>query len=887
MNAAIATVESLLHGSSVFRIPHFQRSYSWGEKQWDRLWTDLLALNSDKSNRKHFLGPLVCTPVPTVAGANLTQYVVIDGQQRLTTLSVLFGAIRDAAFDHSEADLAAQVTEDYLLHHRRRDALRFKLVPRTADHMMWQQMVERLSNPITDESAIDDAWRWFHLRVQSLVHRDGIGALRDLLHNASQRFAFVSITIDDENPYRVFESLNSTGLALSEFDLVRNHLFMQVPLDEQKRFDEQVWQPFERLWDDCRRSEGNAAKEATAVIRHFVMRHVGHFKKGETFMRFREWLDGARLTPAQAVVELTSAAKVARRFREICVIRDNRHEGKDNSHWPHDEIDRRLMQLSYCDAGTAMPLLIELFSRHAGGRLAKPELTDCLGYLVSLLIRRAIVEESTRQYDRKFVEIAIRLGESTCESLQHALHLFGWPSDQSIADALRSFPFYKSEPRKARLVLEEIERDRDHREAVQLGTMQVEHVMPQKLSGEAGAVWKKTLGENHRQMHQQLVHTLGNLTLSGYNQRLSNRRFRDKLKDLRKSNLELNREIAEMATWTGDVIAQRTVSLTKQFQRIFPVIGEPPPLETIEGSVRGERTDSNRTFWQLLLDRLCVEQPEIKPGSLHGRTNKAISGGHSCLRYVLFRNRSEVGVRAVFRGANGQRAFGFIRAARADIEREVGAPMSEAAGQKSWAGQFRISRQRLPDASPAAVDAEIQWLIKHMLSMRRVIEPRIAELGLAAARELSAVERMRVAWFTELLAYARTRTSLHASTSASVNSWVRRAAGGGHTGYEYWVFKNYSRVEFELNGRRSDPTLSKRQFDELLKHRSQIEAVTGPLKWERLPNHRASRIGIRMPGGLDTPRDEWAALHQRMVDVMLKFQEAFQPIVESGVLEQV
>jgi hypothetical protein len=383
------------------------------------------------------------------------------------------------------------------------------------------------------------------------------------------------------------------------------------------------------------------------------------------------------------------------------------------------------------------------------------------------------------------------------------------------------------------------------------------------------------------------VHTLGNLTLSGYNQRLSNRSFRDKLKDLRKSNLELNREIAESATWTGEVITQRTVSLTKQFQRIFPVIGEAPPLEMVEGSVRGERADSNRTFWQSLLDRLCAEEPDIKPGSLHGRTNKAISGSHSCLRYVLFRNRSEVGVRAVFRGVDGQRAFGFIRAARADVEREVGVPLSEAAGLKSRAGQLRISRQRLPDASPAAVDAEIQWLIKQMLSMRRALEPRIAELGLLTRRELSAADRIRLEWFTDLLTYARTRTPLHGAITPSAGAWVRRAAGSGNTGYCYWVFKSYSRVEFELSGLRSDPTLSKRQFDLLLTHKKQIESVTGPLRWERLPEHRLSRIGIRIPGGIETSRDEWPEVHRRLVDIMVKFHEAFQPIVDSGVLEQV
>ena len=187
----------------------------------------------------------------------------------------------------------------------------------------------------------------------------------------------------------------------------------------------------------------------------------------------------------------------------------------------------------------------------------------------------------------------------------------------------------------------------------------------------------------------------------------------------------------------------------------------------------------------------------------------------------------------------------------------------------------------------AAIEAEIEWLIKQMLHMRRALEPRIAELGLAPQRELSPVERLRIEWFTELLAHARTRTTLHTSTSPAINAWVRRAAGSGNTGYEYWVFKNYSRVEFEMNGRRVDPSLSKRQFDLLLTHREQIESVTGPLRWERLPEHRTSRIGLRISGGLETPRDQWPAVHDKLVGMMLKIHEAFQPIVDSGVLERV
>jgi hypothetical protein len=890
MDARIVTVEALLHGSSVFLIPHFQRDYSWREKQWERLWSDVLGIAEDPTSRKHFIGPLVCAATTPVAGDNLTRFQVIDGQQRLTTLSILFGALRDAAAELGERDLAAQIAEDFLVHHRRRDAMRYKLVPRTGDRSVWQNLVEERPDARSEISGIDDAWLWFREQVRALASTEGGAAIQRLRFAAGQRLAFVSITIADENPYRVFESLNTTGLALTEFDLVRNHLFMKVPIEAQEQFDTAIWQPFERLWKTACEDPSKVGRHATAFLRQFLMRKAGHFNKGETFQQFKTWCDGLGATSEQVIAILSRQAAHAVTMHRAEQLRDGRQRGVDGADWPTEQLGQRLLQLAYCDAGTSMPLLLELFDRHDRDEIDSDELLGCLQDLVSFLVRRSIAGEKTKQYDKKFVDVTRKLGSSVRATLQDALHRIGWPSDTVVLAALRTFPLYASESSKARLILEELERSQRSKERVQLAPLQIEHVLPQKLSGSDGKEWKEMLGARWRDDHERVVHALGNLTLTGFNQTLSNKAFATKRTTLRASKLSLNEAFHGLRRWNADSIDERGQRLGREFLERFPVIGDPPPASEEEVHQKVQKADRNRDFWRLVSDRIAETDGEPLAGNPSGKPFLDLRTNFRCLKIVPYFNRrsSTIGVMASFLGSEGDKRFATVRAGRKAIEERFGAPLAERARRKGSAADFHLERV-VPDLETGAGEAAaVEWLAEHACRLRTAMGPALEAAGARIARNRSTERHLaRRRWYQQLLERARGRLPLHAHRTASVDSWVSAASGVRGLTYVYVVAQRASRVELYISHNREDPERPKRRFAWFESRRREIGRSLPDLVWERLDDKEACRLSIPVEGGYRSPDADWPRIHDALIDCMIRLHGTMQPIIDAGEVERV
>jgi hypothetical protein len=886
MDARIATVEALLHGSSVFLIPHFQRDYSWREKQWARLWSDALGIAADPTSRKHFIGPLVCAATTPVPGDNITRFQVIDGQQRLTTLSILFGAMRDVAAELGDKDLAAQLGEDFLLHHRRKDAMRYKLVPRTGDRAVWQNLVERDPNAKSDVSGIDDAWLWFRDQVRAITTSDGVAAIQRLRYAVGQRLAFVSITIADENPYRVFESLNTTGLALTEFDLVRNHLFMKVPIDAQEHYDAMVWRPFEQLWKGACENPESVGKHATAFLRQFLMRKVGRFNKGDTFQQFKTWCDGLRDTPEQVVAILSTQARHAIDMLRAEQLRDRRQSGGDKADWPEDVLHQRLLQLAYCDAGTTMPLLLELFDRSAcKDPRDDDELMGCLQDLVSFLVRRSIAGEKTKQYDKKFVEVTRGLGTPVRKSLQDALHRMGWPSDNVVLAALRTFPLYHSERSKARLMLEEIERKQQNKEQVVLAPLQIEHVLPQTLSGADGKEWKEMLGPKWREDHGRVVHTLGNLTLTGFNQKLSNKSFTTKRTTLKTSKVTLNDAFHGLQRWNAERIETRGEKLGRVFLELFPVTGEPPPISDAEIQEKSKRADRNREFWQDVCEMIAAQDGALMAGNPAGRAYLDLPTNYHCLKIVPYFNRKDrvIGVSASFVGKEGDLRFATVRTERAAIEQRLGAPLVERERRSGRAASFQHERVAQDVDTPGGEQAAAAWLAEHAMRLRSAMTPAMHAAGAKPAKLRNTEKHLlRKRWFQKLLERARLSTSLHAHRTAGVESWVNASSGVRGLEYVYSVSKDSSRVELYLLHDRKDPERPKRRYAWFEQHRKQIAASLPDLVWERLDEKEACRLSIPIAGGIDSPENTWPKIHDQLVDAMIRLHAALQPLIDSG-----
>ncbi len=284
MEARAKTIGDILYSRDQYIVPFFQREYSWKKENWTRLWSDVLDLVKDGGKSRHFIGPLVCTPFEPFPGES--KFQLIDGQQRMTTLSVLLAALRDVARERGEENVEAEINEDFLVHKRGKGWDRLKILPRAGDREVLRGIIEGDVTKEMKRQRLYRAYRYFRRMLER--HVEGLEQarpeLRRFLAALTRQLSLVVITIDGENPYEIFESLNSTGLPLEESDLIRNYLFMQVPLSEQDFFNNQTWQPFEDLFEA---SDTHGALNATDFFRNYIMREGAYSKRGSTFADFK------------------------------------------------------------------------------------------------------------------------------------------------------------------------------------------------------------------------------------------------------------------------------------------------------------------------------------------------------------------------------------------------------------------------------------------------------------------------------------------------------------------------------------------------------------------------------------------------------------------------
>lgn len=620
MEAHAKTIRQILESGSQFLIPFFQRSYSWRKPNWKRLWTDVASLFEDGHRGQHFLGPLVCTIEKAIPGSP-SMYLLIDGQQRLTTLSILLAALRDVATRTNEKKLAARIHESYLVHRHEEGLQKYKILPRIGDREVLIGIVDQNLKKDHEQSPLVTAYRYFSRMLEEHCGSDDVPTkLSRLFAIAADQLALVVITIDGENPFEIFESLNSTGLPLEESDLIRNFLFMQVPLDKQEAFNGQYWKDFEAFFPGS-----ESGKLATSFYRHYLMRNGEYSKAKSTFVDFKTLCNASPMAAELRVKELTTFAEFDRILRnpDLCDSRS---------------IRTVLHDITRLDVTTAYPLILNLFARYALGGLSETEFAGCLTDLASFVLRRSICGESTRAYGRWFVEAIKAIAASPRSDLQQYWFKRGWPDNAAVRNNLGTFPIYRREPKKLRLMLEAIEIAKGHKEKVLFDNVQIEHVMPQSIgNSDDGKSWKSMLGDSWKEVHDSLLHTVGNLTLTAYNPELSNRSYKAKKDELSRSHLELNRHFASVPSWTKDAIEKRTLILAKDVTTVWP---RPPggPAYAPSPDNSGATGNLFQNFWSEFAMVLKAVFPEVVFARCPSPNYGNVKGPRRCFWYMFYAN---------------------------------------------------------------------------------------------------------------------------------------------------------------------------------------------------------------------------------------------------------
>ena len=582
MKAGPTTLKPLIEGQKQYRVPIFQRPYTWAGDQLKQLWADVLAqyefLRDERQGvthqlrSRHFLGSFVLAPVLTGAH-DVSPHLVIDGQQRLITLFLALAALRDL---ESETDPGARAKYDrlYLKNEYASGLEIYKVLPAAADRDAFFACMDGTPE-VASGGHIAASFRFLEQSLRAgppVSASDGrTGFDLELVRQVIvDRLAIIDITTEpDDNPYRIFASLNGTGVGLTQADLLRNYIFMLLPNRGEDIYT-RIWSPMESLLGSEDNLEGLARVD--------LQRRGIDVTRDEVY-RFHQ----VRLEPLvghedQVVDEVRELAQQATFYARLV----------DPGHEPDLEVRGSLLRLNRWGAQTTYPLIMHLYGLREAGKCTVEELRLALTYLESFIVRRFLCQVPTNQLNRLFIELIKGVDGTSPVGAAVRAELSGvrryWPTDEQVRAAALIRPFYlMGRADQRRIILERLEESCAHKEAITLASakLSVEHVLPQTLT----PGWRDELtelGEDPDGLFAELGHTLGNLTLTGYNPELGNSSFGQKRAIYAKSHLELTRKIADFERWGRDEIAKRSAQLADQVVSIWP-----GPLPGSKGAVFG------------------------------------------------------------------------------------------------------------------------------------------------------------------------------------------------------------------------------------------------------------------------------------------------------------
>jgi alkylated DNA nucleotide flippase Atl1 len=540
-----ASLGKILEGSNQYVIPLYQRPYSWQTRNWLKLWediTDLAEARRTQPSASHFTGTLVLEASTVTAG--LTQFVVVDGQQRLTTLSLLLAALISAWGSAGNELAAKRIREQYLVNTFAEppDAF-YRLRPANFDERVYRDVVDG-RNPHSGGSKIDNAYTFFLRKLQKLPESGP--TLKEIEDATLSGLKFVAITAKSEdNVYRIFESINNTGIGLTQADLVRNLLFMRLGSQGAKIYDS-LWLPLVAelnpmdvetvFWIDAQWRDPDTRK---LDVYEAQKKHISSLRDDE-------------LVPyIENVVHIATAL---RQLRGLAAIE-------------HAELQRRVGRFSQLRIPGALVLATRILYLLGSGKAPRDQSIGAFAVLESYLVRRSIMALPVNSIGRICAAAAFDLNDDTEKTLHRRLSTGRrqYVTDREIVAAIKESPLYVRGRRGSlKCILQWLlERDQN-RDTVNFDPMSIEHVLPQKLSPEAAAEFDLTLEpeEDRESVHEALVHTLGNLTLTNYNSELSNSPFSIKRKEkLKDTSVISNHQIAAETQWGPDEIRARSSRL--------------------------------------------------------------------------------------------------------------------------------------------------------------------------------------------------------------------------------------------------------------------------------------------------------------------------------------
>jgi uncharacterized protein with ParB-like and HNH nuclease domain len=571
MKANDTTIKSLIEGVKQFIIPVYQRTFAWNPDERKtkamtvvKMWNDISELLDVEDSETHFFGSIVTMPISSGA-SEVSKYIVIDGQQRLISSSLLLAAIRDVAKGLKFEDTSPYVhfveklEENFLFNRLRGEEEKYKIVPTKRDRTFYFKILNKGDIEYSSDKLVR-AFRFFLTQIRQNTKdtndSDGVAKYLESLQNTLlKRLRIVDVKLENEDdPHDVFESLNYTGIPLSNWDLVRNYILMHYkdPGIQEEKYASVIIQ-----------IEENVGDQSEEFLRHFIGMNGKVTTSRNIYNSFKSLVPDSKNDEGDdiwnsKIEELSVVSEIYNKLIHPKEIEDTKLKNLVN------------FTTSKLKITTHFPLLMKLFKLFQEGAIDKEQLETSTKLIASYLLRRSVVY-GTQGLNKFFPSIVVSLNSDPITVL-HESFIAGYyaaPNDKMFEEYLLHNDQGSTNREVIKYLLFKLEQ-LNNKEAPPFSDIQLEHIMPQTLNEE----WKIDLGSDWQNIYNSYLNKLGNLTITGYNQELKNFSFQRKKsgeKGYENSSIKITRELANYEKWGSDEIEERGKILAEKLSDMWKI----------------------------------------------------------------------------------------------------------------------------------------------------------------------------------------------------------------------------------------------------------------------------------------------------------------------------
>ncbi|TXE02960.1 DUF4268 domain-containing protein [Algoriphagus aquimarinus] len=815
-----------------FVIPIYQRNYDWTISECRELLKDIIQV-AEENRASHFIGSIVFIHDGVYSSSNeVKELVIIDGQQRLTTINILYVALYRFAKENGIANDANMVYDMFLTNqYVQKETSKLKLKQTDHNAAAFKAIMHGNEKSYSEYSNVIENYNFFRGEISAENFRTILDGLNRLI------FVEVSLERGKDDPQRIFESLNSTGLDLSQSDLIRNFILMDLPPIEQDRIFESIWNPIEENAKDL-------VKKTSLVsdyIRDYLtLKNKKIPNKNKVYQEFKIlFRDKNQDGFHQELEDIKSLSVHYKKLVNPSTVADK-------------QVRKELEYINRLEINVAYPFLLQVFEDLENGLIEIPELVSILKLIQSFSWRRFIVGLPTSGVNKVFMTLYSEIDtEDYVESIEKALMRKGgsskFPTNDDVRLALKDKDLYNIQPKNRSYFFELLE-NYNNKEYVDTSNeaITIEHIFPRTPTDD----WKAQLTrEQFAEFKDKYLNTIANLTLSGNNGALSNKTFQEKKtmnvdgneQGYFHSRLWLNSYLQKLEEWTVPHLEQRFEIIYERFLKIWKL----PEVIVFE-----DQSDEEQNIFD-------AEKPTFKKLEYFIFENNKVEEDAIAQMYFyvlrsLFKKNSEVMV-------SGQDILKITR------------------NQTDFRDAKELDNGWFFESN---IDSNSKFsVLKKLLSLFEMEEELIIKYQTGPVNSGEPSRYMfRKKYWQQLLPLLQ-KINLFQNISATKDHWI--SSGAGISGIQYTLSITKSCARIELGIITSSKEMNKSYFKRLHSKKSFIEEAFGqPLEWRELPDNKMSMIKVELNGLDFSLENEWEKRNEYFVEMLPKFQKAFDPFVK-------